>query len=116
VAKKAETLAKRMPGAAALTVVAGGETGEAQRVPIPGRWGSDPRRFRREPAGLIVSRAAWSRTPRPAVSRADSISPRDRLGAGQREGDPNGTTVAIGCTMPVVMTLTGRPNVCAQLN
>ena len=40
--KKAENLAKRMPGAAALTVVAGDETGEREGVAILGRWGEIP--------------------------------------------------------------------------
>lgn len=40
--KKAENLAKRLPGAAALTVVAGDETGEREGVAILGQWGKIP--------------------------------------------------------------------------
>ncbi len=62
---------RRMPGAAAQKVVAGGETGEAESVTISGQWGADPRRRRRQPAGLIVSRAPWPRTPdRPSRERS----------------------------------------------
>ncbi|MGU3560228.1 hypothetical protein [Methylobacterium radiotolerans] len=40
--KKAENLAKRMPGAAALKVVTDDETGELKDVPNLGRWGEIP--------------------------------------------------------------------------
>ena len=43
--KKAETLARRMPGAAALQVVADDETGELEGVTILGRWGEIPDDF-----------------------------------------------------------------------
>jgi hypothetical protein len=40
--KKAENLAKRIPGVAALKMVAGDETGELERVTILGQWGEIP--------------------------------------------------------------------------
>lgn len=43
--KKAENLAKRMPGAAALKVVADDETGELEGVTILGKWGEVPEDF-----------------------------------------------------------------------
>lgn len=43
--KKAENLAKRMPGAAALKVVADDETGELEAVTILGQWGEIPDDF-----------------------------------------------------------------------
>ncbi|MGU3468807.1 hypothetical protein ACLBXO_28575 [Methylobacterium sp. C33D] len=43
--KKAENLAKRMPGAAALKVVADDETGELEGVTILGQWGEIPHAF-----------------------------------------------------------------------
>ena len=43
--KKAENLAKRMPGAAALKVVADDETGELEGVTILGQWGEVPDEF-----------------------------------------------------------------------
>ena len=41
----AAALAKRMPGAAALEVVAGDETGELEGVTILGQWGEVPKDF-----------------------------------------------------------------------
>ena len=43
--RKAENLAKRMPGAAALKVVADDETGELEGVTILGQWGEVPDDF-----------------------------------------------------------------------
>ena len=43
--KKAENLAKRMPGAAALKIVADDETGELESVTILGQWGELPDDF-----------------------------------------------------------------------
>lgn len=43
--KKAENLAKRMPGAAALKIVADEETGELEGVTILGQWGEVPDDF-----------------------------------------------------------------------
>lgn len=43
--KKAENLAKRMPGAAALKAVADDETGELDAVMILGQWGDVPEDF-----------------------------------------------------------------------
>jgi hypothetical protein len=43
--KKAKILAKRMPGAAALKLVADDETGELEGVPILGQWGEIPDDF-----------------------------------------------------------------------
>ncbi len=43
--KKAENLAKRVPGAAALKVVADDETGELEGVTILGQWGDVPDDF-----------------------------------------------------------------------
>ena len=43
--KKAENLAKRMPGAAALKVVADDETGELEAITILGSWGDMPGDF-----------------------------------------------------------------------
>lgn len=43
--KKAEALAKRMPGAVALKVVADDDTGELEGVTILGRWGEVPDDF-----------------------------------------------------------------------
>jgi hypothetical protein len=43
--KKAENLAKRMPGAAALKIVADDETGELEGVSILGQWGEVPEDF-----------------------------------------------------------------------
>ncbi|KNY24543.1 hypothetical protein [Methylobacterium sp. ARG-1] len=43
--KKAENMAKRMPGAAALKVVADDETGELEGVTILGQWGEIPDDF-----------------------------------------------------------------------
>ncbi|WP_043351547.1 hypothetical protein [Methylobacterium sp. B1] len=43
--EKAETLARRMPGAAALKVVADDETGELEGVTILGQWGEVPDDF-----------------------------------------------------------------------
>ena len=43
--KKAENLAKRMPGAAALRIVADDETGELESVTILGQWGEIPDYF-----------------------------------------------------------------------
>ena len=43
--KKAEALAKRMPGAAALKVIADDETGELEGVTILGQWGEVPEDF-----------------------------------------------------------------------
>lgn len=43
--KKAEALAARMPGAAALKVVADDETGELEGVTILGQWGEVPDDF-----------------------------------------------------------------------
>ena len=43
--KKAETLARRMPGAEALKVVADDETGELEGVTILGQWGEVPDDF-----------------------------------------------------------------------
>ncbi len=43
--KKAENLAKRMPGAAALKVVADDETGELEGITILGQWGEIPDDF-----------------------------------------------------------------------
>ena len=40
--KKAENLAKRMPGAAAIKVVADDETGELEAATILGQWGEVP--------------------------------------------------------------------------
>lgn len=45
VLKKAENLAKRMPGAAALKVIADDETGELEGVSILGQWGDVPEDF-----------------------------------------------------------------------
>ena len=43
--RKAEALAARMPGAAALKVVADDETGELEGVTILGPWGEVPDNF-----------------------------------------------------------------------
>ena len=43
--KKAENLANRMPGAAALKAVADDETGELEGVTILGQWGEIPDGF-----------------------------------------------------------------------
>lgn len=43
--KKAENLAKRMPGAAAVKVVADDETGELETATILGQWGEVPEDF-----------------------------------------------------------------------
>lgn len=43
--KKAENLAKRVPGAAALRIVADDETGELEGVAILGQWGEVPEDF-----------------------------------------------------------------------
>lgn len=43
--KKAENLAKRMPGAAAIRVVADDETGELEAATILGQWGEVPDDF-----------------------------------------------------------------------
>jgi hypothetical protein len=43
--KRAENLAKRMPGAAALKIVADDETGELEGVTILGQWGEVPDDF-----------------------------------------------------------------------
>jgi hypothetical protein len=43
--KKVENLAKRMPGAAALKVVADDETGELEGVTILGQWSEVPDDF-----------------------------------------------------------------------
>ncbi|WP_267427796.1 hypothetical protein [Methylobacterium sp. GC_Met_2] len=43
--KKAENLANRVPGAAALKVVADDETGELEGVTILGQWGEIPDDF-----------------------------------------------------------------------
>jgi hypothetical protein len=51
--KKAENLAKRIPGVAALKMVAGDETGELERD-HPRAVGRDPGRRRREPAGRLT--------------------------------------------------------------
>ena len=43
--KKAENLAKRMPGAAAIRIVADDETGELETATILGQWGDVPDDF-----------------------------------------------------------------------
>ena len=43
--KKAEAMAARMPGAAALRIVADDETGELESATILGRWGDIPDDF-----------------------------------------------------------------------
>lgn len=43
--KKAENLAKRMPGAAAVKVIADDETGELEAATILGQWGEVPEDF-----------------------------------------------------------------------
>ena len=43
--KKAENMARRMPGAAALKVVADDETGELEGITILGQWGEIPDDF-----------------------------------------------------------------------
>ena len=43
--KKAEAMAARMPGAAALQVVADDETGELEGVTVLGQWGDVPDDF-----------------------------------------------------------------------
>lgn len=43
--KKSENLAKRLPGASALKVVADDETGELEGVTILGQWGEVPDDF-----------------------------------------------------------------------
>lgn len=43
--KKAENLAKRVPGAAVLKIVADDETGELEGVTILGQWGEVPYDF-----------------------------------------------------------------------
>lgn len=43
--KKAEALAKRMPGAAALKIIADDETGEMESATILGQWGEMPEDF-----------------------------------------------------------------------
>ncbi len=68
--KKAENLAKRMPGAAALKVVADDETGELEGVTILGQWGEIPDDFAeslqggQDPARNRLYGGAWiSRRP-----------------------------------------------------
>ncbi|EIZ86656.1 hypothetical protein WYO_0667 [Methylobacterium sp. GXF4] len=62
--KEAENLAKRMPGAAALKVVADDETGELEGVTILGHWGEIPDDFAESLQGCLWTAAITEETAR----------------------------------------------------
>jgi hypothetical protein len=87
--KKAEKLAMRMPGAAALTVVADDETGELEGLMILGRWGEIPDDFADSLQGAEAQRSL------PRIPRSGSQASNTTLRCTAYQGMPEAASGAL---------------------